>query len=90
VSKRKKRKVSCKACGRTNHELSRCFYAFLELRFKGFKPDDALVEKAAQALKDITLDKEVETLRKRKGKLGSGREIAMVGREGQGHEDSWC
>jgi hypothetical protein len=74
VTQRKKRKVQCKACGQTSHELSRCFYAFPEIRFKGFKPNDELIEKASKALENLTLAKEVEAIRKeRKNKEAEGK-----------------
>ncbi|OXV07206.1 hypothetical protein Egran_05029 [Elaphomyces granulatus] len=50
--KRKTRMESCKACGLRSHELSRCYYAFPELRYSGFEPIKNLEEKVAQALED--------------------------------------
>jgi hypothetical protein len=62
--KDKKIKTSCKACGQNRHDLTRCFYAFPELRFKGFKPNKKSIAKATEALKDPELAKEVERIRK--------------------------
>jgi hypothetical protein len=59
----KKRSDKCKACGQP-HDLSRCFYAFPELRYPGFEPNDFLVAKVAQALKERRLATEVEVIRK--------------------------
>jgi hypothetical protein len=63
--KRKTRMESCKACGLRSHELSRCYYAFPELRYPGFEPIKNLEEKVAQALEDNEkLANEVEVIRK--------------------------
>jgi hypothetical protein len=64
VTKGKKRKISCKACGQPSHRLIRCYYAFPELRPLDFEPDEELVEKVARALEDGGLTKEVNTIRK--------------------------
>lgn len=60
----KRKKIGCKACGQNRHELSRCFYVFPELRYKGFKPHEALVAKVSKALDDLDLAEEVEAIRK--------------------------
>ena len=64
VTKGKKRKISCKACGQPSHKLTRCFYAFPEIRPWNFEPDEELVEKVARALEDGDLTKEVDIIRK--------------------------
>lgn len=64
LPRNKRKKFGCKACGQNRHELSRCFYVFPELRPNGFKPNKALVAKVSQALDDLNLAKEVETIRK--------------------------
>jgi hypothetical protein len=64
--KEKKKKIPCKACGQIKHNLSRCFYAFPELRHHGFKPIESLVAKTIEALKDPDLAEEVEEIRKQR------------------------
>ena len=54
----------CKACG-LPHDLSRCFYAFPELRYEGFKPIDDIAARVARALKRKQgLADDVEAIRK--------------------------
>ena len=53
----------CKACGQRTHDLSRCFYAFPELRFDGFVPNERLERKVQRALMDNSeLKEEIEAI----------------------------
>jgi hypothetical protein len=64
-TKSKKQKVSCKGCGQYRHELKRCYYAFPELRYRGFKPVKEVEEKFAKALSDNkNLVDEIDAIRK--------------------------
>lgn len=62
----KRRKMDdCKACGLSHHKLSRCYYAFPELRHSGFNPIKAVEERVARALiTDKNLIDEIEAIRK--------------------------
>ena len=72
ASDSKKKKDGCKACGQTRHELSRCFYAFPEFRYKGFKPSKKMVDKVAKALEENEeLVKEIEAIRQKRQKKKS-------------------
>ena len=59
----KRQKHHCKACGKNTHYLSRCYYAFPEIRPRGFKPIDKCVVKVAEALENAELAEEVQAIR---------------------------
>ena len=62
---KKKKEDGCKACGQTRHKLSRCYYAFPELRYKGFKPIKKFADQVSRALEcNKDLAKEIEAIRK--------------------------
>ena len=59
-----KKKTPSKSCGQARHNLSRCYYAFPELRHAGFKPVESLVAKSAETLQDLDLATEVDKIQK--------------------------
>jgi hypothetical protein len=69
----KRQKTGCRACGR-NHELSRCFYVFPELRPKNFVLHQGRTKMVSRALKGFELSKEVEAIRKERQDRKEGRD----------------
>jgi len=58
------KKIKCRAC-KQGHDFSQCYYLFLKKAPKWFKPNEAIMRRVEQNLKeDDTLAEEVARLRK--------------------------